>query len=78
MLNGKSQIILATRSDPPKFRNKDEATLPQADQVFRIQVTMPNKKKRDKTANEFVSPLWSTLGSNLTRQLLSTINLRKL
>ena len=43
--------------------------------VFRIQVTMPNKKRRDKTPMSLVSPSWSTC---LTRQLLSTRSLRKL
>ena len=46
--------------------------------VFRIQVTMPNKKRRDKTPMSLVSPSWSTLGRSLTRQLLSTRSLRKL
>ena len=36
-----------------RFARENSTTLFQAHQVFRIQVTMPNKKRRDKTANEF-------------------------
>ena len=37
-------------------------SLPSTDPLFRIQVTLPNKKRRDKTTMEFVDSLMSFLG----------------
>ena len=45
-----------------RFARESSTTLLQADQVFRIQVTMPNKKRRDKTANEFGESLMVYFG----------------
>ena len=53
-----------------KFARESSTTLPQADQVFRIQVTMPNKKRRDKTANEFGESLMVYLGKKSDKAVI--------
>ena len=46
------------------------STLPQADQVFRIQVTMHNKKRRDKPVNEFGESLIVYLGKKSDKAVI--------
>ena len=53
-----------------RFARESSTTLPQADQVFRIQVTMPNKKRRDKTANEFGESLMVYLGKKSDKAVI--------
>ena len=45
-----------------QFARESSTTLPSTDPLFRIQVTLPNKKRRDKTTMEFVDSLMSFLG----------------
>jgi hypothetical protein len=45
-----------------KFARESTTTLPKADTLFRIQVTLPNKKRRDKTSEEFGEALAAYLG----------------
>ena len=45
-----------------QFARESSTTLPSTDPLFRIQVTLPNKKRRDKTNMEFVDSLMSFLG----------------
>ena len=54
-----------------RFAREGSATLLQeADQVFMIQVTMPNKKRRDKTANEFGESLMVYLGKKSDKAVI--------
>lgn len=45
-----------------QFARESSTTLPACDPMFRIQVTMPNKRRRDKTAREFGDALVAFLG----------------
>ena len=45
-----------------QFARESSTTLPSVDQLFKIQVTMPNKKRRDKNAEEFGEALKTFLG----------------
>ena len=45
-----------------KFARESSKYLPKSDLLFRIQVTLPNKKRRDKTAEEFAIALKAILG----------------
>ena len=45
-----------------KFARDSSITLPKSDKLFRIQITLPNKKRRDKTALEFSECLMAFLG----------------
>ena len=45
-----------------QFARDSSTTLPKVDPLFRVMVTMPNKKKRDKTAEEFGEALMAFLG----------------
>ena len=53
-----------------RFARESSTTLPQADQVFRIQVTMPNKKRRDKTVHEFGESLMVYLGKKSDKSVI--------
>lgn len=53
-----------------RFARESSTTLPQADQVFRVQVTMPNKKRRDKTAEEFGESLMVYLGKKSDKAVI--------
>ena len=45
-----------------QFARDSSTTLPKVDPLFRVMVTQPNKKKRDKTAAEFGEALMAFLG----------------
>ena len=45
-----------------QFARESSTTLPSADPLFKIQVTLPNKKRRDKTSEEFGASLMAFLG----------------
>ena len=45
-----------------RFARDSSTTLPKVDPLFRVQVTLPNKKRRDKTAEEFGEALVAYLG----------------
>ena len=45
-----------------QFARESSTTLPSVDPLFRIQVTLPNKRRRDKTAKEFGESLMAFLG----------------
>ena len=45
-----------------QFARESSTTLPSVDPLFRIQVTLPNKRRRDKTSTEFGGSLMAFLG----------------
>ena len=45
-----------------QFARDSSVTLPKSDPLFKIMVILPNKKRRDKTANEFGEALKVFLG----------------
>ena len=45
-----------------QFARESSTTLPSVDPIFKIQVTLPTKKRRDKTAEEFAISLMAYLG----------------
>ena len=45
-----------------QFARNSSINLPQTDPIFRIQVSLPNKKRRDKTPDEFGVSLKALLG----------------
>ena len=51
-----------------QFARESSTTLPKSDPIFRIRITMPNKKSRDKTAVEFGESLMAYLGNKEDRQ----------
>ena len=53
-----------------QFARESSTTLPKVDPLFRIQVTQPNKKRRDKTAEEFGEALMVYLGNKGSRENL--------
>ena len=50
-----------------QFARESSTTLPSVDPIFKIQVTLPSKKRRDKTATEFASSLMAYLGKKADR-----------
>ena len=50
-----------------QFARDSSTTLPKVDPLFRVQVVMPNKKRRDKTAAEFGEALVAFLGKKSDR-----------
>ena len=46
----------------PQFARDSSTTLPKTDPIFRVMITLPNKKKRDKTAEEFGEAMMAFLG----------------
>ena len=46
----------------PQFARDSSTTLPKTDPPFRVMITLPNKKKRDKTAEEFGEAMMAFLG----------------
>ena len=50
-----------------QFARDSSTTLPRVDPLFRVMVTQPNKKKRDKTAEEFGEALVTFLGRQSDR-----------
>lgn len=53
-----------------RFARESSTTLPQADPIFRIQVTLPSKKRRDKTASEFGESLMVFLGKKSDKSVI--------
>ena len=45
-----------------RFARESSTNLPKSDPIFRIQVTLPNKKRSDKTFHEFAISLKALLG----------------
>ena len=45
-----------------QFARDSSTTLPKTEPLFRVMVTMPNKRKRDKSAEEFGESLMVFLG----------------
>ena len=45
-----------------QFARESSTTLPSVDPIFKIQVTLPTKKRREKTAEEFAISLMAYLG----------------
>ena len=45
-----------------QFARESSTTLPKTDPIFKIQVTLPSKKRRDKTAQEYGESMMSYLG----------------
>ena len=50
-----------------QFARESSTTLPSVDPLFKIQVTLPTKKRRDKTAAEFATSLMAYLGKKSDR-----------
>ena len=53
-----------------RFARESSTTLPQADPIFRIQVTHPGGKKKDKTASEFGDSLMVYLGKKSKKSVM--------
>ena len=53
-----------------QFARDSSTTLPRVDPIFKIQVMMANKKRRDKTAYEFGESLMVYLGRKADRSVL--------
>ena len=45
-----------------QFARDSSTTLPKTDPLFRVMINLPNKKKRDKTAEEFGEAMMAFLG----------------
>ena len=46
----------------PQFARDSSTPLPKTGPLFRVMITLPNKKKRDKTAEEFGEAMMAFLG----------------
>ena len=84
---GVEQQVLAAKSEPEKkdiqketqkrlklevkFARESSTTLPKKDDLFRIQVTLANNKRRDKNVDEFATSLKALLGRKCSRRTLS-------
>ena len=53
-----------------QFARDSSTTLPKVDPLFKIQVTQPNKKRRDKSAAEFGDALMAYLGRKADRSVM--------
>ena len=53
-----------------QFARDSSTTLPKVDPLFKIQVTQPNKKRRDKSAQEFGDALMAYLGRKADRSVM--------
>ena len=53
-----------------KFARDSSTTLPKSDRIFRIHVTHPNKKRRDKSGVEFVDSLMAYLGRKTDKKAI--------
>ena len=53
-----------------QFARDSSTTLPRVDPLFNIQVTMNNRKRRDKTAEEFAESLMVYLGRKADRMVM--------
>ena len=60
-----------------KVARDSSKTLPKSDDIFRIQVTGLNKKRRDKTAEEFSVALKAYYGKKIGRVALSLDTFKK-
>ena len=60
-----------------QFARESSTHLPKTDQLFRIQVTLPNKKRRDKTAEEFAVALKALLGSRSNSETVTLEQFRQ-
>ena len=61
-----------------QFARESSITLPKVDPLFKIQVTQPNKKRRDKTAAEFGDSLMSYLGRKAERTFFEFTTFQKI
>ena len=53
-----------------KFARDSSKTLPKSDRIFRIQVTLPNMKRRDKSAVQFADSLVADLGRKTDKKAI--------
>ena len=53
-----------------KFARDSSTTLPKVDKLFKIQITLPNKKRRDKNAYEFSESLMAFLGRKSSKSVI--------
>ena len=60
-----------------QFARDSSVTLPRVDPLFRVQVTLPNKQRRDKTATEFGESLMVYLGKKGSRSNLEYQNFKQ-
>ena len=66
----KKKILKDTQSEL-RFARESSTTLPHADPIFKIQVSIPGKKRRDKTAEEFGVALKALYGKRAGKGTLS-------
>ena len=70
----KKKILKDTQSrlkSELRFARESSTTLPHADPIFKIQVSIPGKKRRDKTAEEFGVALKALYGKRAGKGTLS-------
>ena len=60
-----------------QFARESSTTLPHVDPIFKIQVTLPTKKRRDKTADEFAASLMAYLGKKSDKATMFKNSLEK-
>ena len=60
-----------------QFARESSTRLPKTDQLFRIQVTLPNKNRRDKTAEKFAVALKALLGSRSNSETVTLEQFRQ-
>ena len=60
-----------------QFARESSTHLPKSDRLIRIRVTLPNKKRRDKTAEEFAVALKALLGSRRIQSRDPELNLQE-
>ena len=60
-----------------QFARDSSTTLPRVDPLFKIQVSMANKKRRDKTALEFAESLMAYMGKKADRKVVEYESFRQ-
>ena len=60
-----------------QFARDSSTTLPRVDPLFKIQVTMADRKRRDKTAKEYAESLAAYLGKKSDRAVLEYESFRQ-
>ena len=60
-----------------RFARESSTSLPQSDPIFRIQVTLPTGKKRDKNAKEFGESLMFYLGKKSEKSVIEYSEFKK-
>ena len=53
-----------------QFARDSSTTLPKNDPIFKMMITQPNKRRRDKTADEFGESLMIFLGKKTDQEMM--------